>query len=397
MNTQDYYRCFNQCLQNLKNTAKKKGKRAKAKIDNGALQEVCKELPAQTLSVTEYIENDYPFYYLVKYEKAGDVIQNGLLPDSSGAIFVFRSLGRIQTTLGPEGINKYRVFKISPKKFHISPDDVYEVELPYGWDILVNYIKKDKIAFSRQDIMGDIDVFEPDDTESMLREQLYLDGYTHSKIRYDGNLDVTLFGSYLKDTKYKTWDNSFKLKEHVIALLDLAWYSVDKSIMPATTRDYDDYYKICLISGAGFESVVNQLLTMQSVDSLDSKSIIEIGNKYVQQIISEIDVQIEECRKNKTEINKFLSTCYEDRLNQNRRSITNWPIVAIKLKKLIPLFVSRIETKASPLKLDIDYKSKLDSLLELIPTQANLDGITPKKVGFWQKVLWFLEALGKSR
>lgn len=136
---------------------------------------------------------------------------------------------------------------------------------------------------------------------------------------------------------------------------------------------------------------------MQSVDSLDSKSIIEIGNKYVQQIISEIDVQIEECRKNKTEINKFLSTCYEDRLNQNRRSITNWPIVAIKLKKLIPLFVSRIETKASPLKLDIDYKSKLDSLLELIPTQANLDGITPKKVGFWQKVLWFLEALGKSR
>ena len=38
MNTQDYYRCFNQCLQNLKNTAKKKGKRAKAKIDNGALQ-----------------------------------------------------------------------------------------------------------------------------------------------------------------------------------------------------------------------------------------------------------------------------------------------------------------------------------------------------------------------
>ena len=354
-------------------------------------------MPAQTLSVTEYIENDCPFYYLVKYEKAGDIIQNGLLPDSSGAIFVFRSLGRIQTTLGPECINKYRVFKISPKKFHISPDDVYEVELPYGWDILVNYIKKDKIAFSRQDIMGDIDVFEPDDTESMLREQLYLDGYTHSKIRYDGNLDVTLFGSYLKDTKYKSWNNSFKLKEHVIELLDLAWYtSVDYSTMPSTKRDYHDYYIICLISGASFESVAKQILTIQSVDSLDSKSIIEIGKKYVQQIISEIEVQIEECRKNKTEINKFLSTCYEDRLNQNRSSITTWPIIPIQLKKLIPLFVSRIETKAFPLKLDIDYNSKIDSLLNLLPTQADLDGITPKKVGFWQKVLWFLEALARS-
>ncbi|MGM9766863.1 MAG: hypothetical protein ACI3Z0_00155 [Candidatus Cryptobacteroides sp.] len=396
MNTQDYYRCFNQCLQNLKNTAKKKGKRAKAKIDNSALQEVCKELPAQTLSLKEYIDNNYPFYYLVECEKAGDVIQNGLLPDSSGAIFVFRSLGRIQTVLGPKCINKYRIFKISPKTLRLSPNDIYEVELPYGWDILVNYIKKDKITFSRQDIMGDIDVFEPDDTESMLREQLYLDGYSHSKIRYDGDLDVTLFGSYLKDIKYKTWDNSFTLKEHVIELLDLAWYSVDYSTMPSTKRDYNDYYKICLISGVSFETVTRQLMTIQSVDSLDCKSIIEIGHKYAQQIISEIEVQIEDCRKNKTEINKFLSTCYEDRLNQNRSSITNWSIVVIELKRLISLFILRIETKASPLKLDIDYTSKLDSLLNLLPTQADLDGITPKKVGFWQKVLWFLVALARS-
>ena len=393
MNTQDYYRCFNQCLDRMKTASEApESKRIKSKLKVNGAQMIANGTSMQKLSVDEYIEKDYPFYYLTNCNDVKELRENGLHPDDSGTILVFRSLGRIQTVIGPECINLYRIIRISPKKHQISSNDIYEAELPEGYDILVNYIKKDCIRIDGEDILQDICIFEPDDLENSLKDYMFLDGYKHSKIKYGGSIKVNMFGSYLEDSDYETWDNSFRLKNNLVSLQEEVWDSVDKLEETHMTMEHHDviYYCCKILFG---EKRIDQLIKQATplLFALDDKTLNEIGNKYVQRMRSAIEQPLIEYHCSKDNIREMLSTCGQERLEYNHKCLAEMIQVSDLIDSEIRLFADTIH-----LSLSQSYNVAYDSLNELFPDSTDLDGIAPKKVGFWQNVLWFLEALARS-